>query len=90
MELGSTNVDGQRWDRITVAAMGTDGIDGPTQAAGALADGTTVKRAQEAGLNASEALQGHDSASFFEALGDAIVTGPTGTNVNDLALVLVQ
>jgi hydroxypyruvate reductase len=91
LALGAAlSLDDPRWAGVTVAAMGTDGIDGPTEAAGALVDASTVKRAAEAGLNAGESLQGHDSATFFAALGDAIVTGPTGTNVNDLALVLIQ
>ena len=77
------------WPAITLAAMGTDGIDGPTDAAGALVDGTTVIRARAAGLDPMDALSRHNSAPFFAKLGDRIVTGPTGTNVNDLAVVLI-
>lgn len=83
-------LEGPAWDRVTVAGLGTDGIDGASEAAGALVDGTSVARARAAGLDPLAALDANDSASFFEALGDAIVCGPTGTNVNDLALVLVQ
>ncbi len=74
---------------VLVAAMGTDGVDGPTDAAGAIADGTTLERARRRGLDSARALADNDAYPFFEALGDLIVTGPTGTNVMDLALVLV-
>jgi len=71
-----------------IAALGTDGIDGPTDAAGALADGATTARALEKGLSPGAFLERNDSYSFFKALGDNILTGPTGTNVNDLTLIL--
>lgn len=70
------------------ASVGTDGIDGPTDAAGAIVDGTTLRRAREQGLDAAAALQAHDSYPFFKALGDLVVTGPSGTNVGDLAIFL--
>jgi len=73
-----------------VAAMGSDGIDGPTDAAGALADGTTVNRGQTAGLNPADFLQRNDSYSYFKALDDLLITGPTGTNVMDLHLILLS
>jgi len=73
-----------------VAALATDGIDGPTEAAGAMADGWTMRRARAIGLNPVESLRDNDSYSFFSRLGDTILTGPTGTNVNDLALILVS
>lgn len=76
-------------DGVIVASMGTDGIDGPTDAAGALATWTTVARARQLGLDPRAALERNDSYPFFRALGDLIVTGPTGTNVMDLQLVLV-
>jgi glycerate-2-kinase len=72
-----------------VAAFGTDGIDGPTPAAGAVADGSTLARARARGLDAQAALAANDAYPFFEALGDLIVTGPTGTNVNDLWLGMI-
>lgn len=79
--------------RILVASLGTDGIDGPTDAAGAIATGETVARARERRLDAPldprSALADNDAYPFFEALGDLIVTGPTGTNVMDVMLVLV-
>ena len=77
------------WEGTTVVTLATDGTDGPTDAAGAIVDGTTVARAQAVGLSAAEALAGNDSYTFFDRLGDLIRTGPTNTNVNDLLLILV-
>ncbi len=74
---------------IVVLSGGTDGTDGPTDAAGAIADGLTFSRAAQAGLNASDFLARNDSYHFFHHLGDLIKTGPTRTNVNDVHLVLV-
>lgn len=68
-------------------AAGTDGIDGTTNAAGAIVDGTTVHRARARGLSAPAALANNDSGTFFATLGDQIVTGPTGTNVGDVWIV---
>lgn len=75
---------------VLVAAFATDGRDGPTDAAGAFADGETASRARAAGLDPRRHLAENDSYTFFHALGDLIRTGPTGTNVNDLVLVLVR
>lgn len=72
-----------------IAALATDGVDGPTDAAGAIVDSYTIKRAREAGLSPEECLLNNDSNTFFYALGDAILTGPTGTNVNDISIILV-
>jgi glycerate 2-kinase len=69
-------------------AAGTDGIDGGCSAAGAVVDGTTLLRARALGLDAADSLERNDSGPFFAALGDQIVTGPTGTNVGDLWIVL--
>jgi hydroxypyruvate reductase len=74
--------------RVAVLSAGTDGNDGPTDAAGAYVDGDTVARAEAAGLDPVAALDGNDAYPLFEALGDLIVTGPTRTNVMDLRLVL--
>ena len=74
---------------IALAALGTDGIDGAGDVAGAIVDGGSVARAAEAGRDGRADLDRHQSGPFFEALGDALVTGPTGTNVNDLVLLLV-
>ncbi|MGQ9681178.1 MAG: glycerate kinase type-2 family protein [Anaerolineae bacterium] len=72
---------------VVVASLATDGSDGPTDAAGALADDTTLERARAAGLDPQKALAENDSYHFFAALGDLLVTGPTMTNVNDLMFV---
>lgn len=72
---------------VVLLALGTDGTDGPTDAAGAIATGRTVERARERGLDASAYLDDNDAYPFFEALGDLIRTGPTGTNVNDLMML---
>jgi glycerate-2-kinase len=74
---------------VTVLSFSTDGVDGPTDAAGAIADETTTKRAVECGMLAERYLTDNDSYSFFKKLGDLVVTGPTGTNVNDVSLALV-
>ncbi len=74
---------------VTLLSGGTDGTDGPTDAAGAIADGQTLARARAAGLSAAEHLARHDSYRFFAALDDLVITGPTQTNVMDLQLVLV-
>jgi glycerate-2-kinase len=76
--------------RIAALFAGTDGIDGPTDAAGAVATPDTVGRAAEAKLHAASALNRNDSYSFFKALGDLVVTGPTGTNVADIFVGLVN
>jgi len=70
-------------------SLGTDGSDGPTDAAGALADGETIARARGLGLRALDFLRDNDSYHFFQRLGDLIKTGPTNTNVNDLQIILV-
>lgn len=74
---------------VVVAALGTDGRDGPTDAAGGMVDGETVARGRAAGVEASDALERNDAHTYLRASGDLVVTGPTGTNVNDLVLVLV-
>jgi glycerate-2-kinase len=73
-----------------VFSAGTDGLDGPTDAAGALATGSTVNRARQEGLDATAHLERNDSYAFFDALGDLVRTGPTGTNVMDLMLALAN
>jgi hydroxypyruvate reductase len=74
---------------ILVVSAGTDGIDGPTEAAGAIADSTTLGRARAAGLDPDVFLHDNNAYAFFDALGDLINTGPTGTNVGDLQLILL-
>jgi hydroxypyruvate reductase len=72
---------------VLLASIGTDGNDGPTDAAGAWVDGSTLDRAGAHGLDAAAALAVNDSYAFFDALGDLVRTGPTNTNVNDLYLL---
>jgi hydroxypyruvate reductase len=72
-----------------LASVGTDGIDGPTDAAGAIVDSSTLSRARHAGLSAAAFLDNNDAYAFFNALGDLIHTGPTGTNVGDLQVILL-
>ncbi|MEM2456923.1 MAG: MOFRL family protein, partial [Candidatus Bathyarchaeia archaeon] len=74
---------------VIIASASTDGVDGPTDAAGAIVDGATIYRSKKMGLDAEKYLRNNDSYSFFKALGDLIYTGPTGTNVNDLTLLIV-
>ena len=78
------------WDGITVLSGGTDGTDGPTDAAGAVADGETVARALALGLDPASYLNDNDSYHFFSGLNDLVITGPTGTNVMDLRLLLIS
>lgn len=75
-------------EQITVLSAGTDGADGNSPAAGAVADGTTLERAQGRGLDARRTLDQFDAFPFFSALGDAIETGPTGNNLRDLRILL--
>jgi len=74
--------------RITVLSVGTDGIDGVSPAAGAVADGETLARATAAKLDPQNFASRSDSYNFFNTLGDAIVTGPTGNNLRDLRILL--
>ncbi len=76
--------------RIAALFAGTDGIDGPTDAAGAIVTPETLARAAEAKLDPKLALDRNDSYSFFKALGDLVITGPTGTNVADIFVGLVN
>ena len=75
---------------LTVLAAGTDGTDGPTDAAGAIADGTSVRRATAGGLDPRACLGANDSHHLLSGLGDLIVSGPTATNLLDLYLVVVD
>ena len=72
---------------VVLVALGTDGTDGPTDAAGAVASGETVARARALGLDPVAYLEDNDAYPFFDALGDLVRTGPTGTNVNDLLFI---
>jgi glycerate 2-kinase len=75
-------------EAITVLSAGTDGIDGNSPAAGAMVDGSTLERAKARGLDPVAHLTGFNAYAFFESLGDAIVTGPTGNNLRDLRILL--
>ncbi len=76
--------------KAVAASLATDGIDGPTEASGAIVDGETSTKASKAGLSIEKFLAENDSHSFFKKIGDTIVTGPTGTNVNDLVLIITS
>jgi hydroxypyruvate reductase len=76
-------------DRVVVLSGGTDGTDGPTDAAGAIADSCTLARAKQLGLDAERHLENNDSYHFFEPLDGLLKTGPTNTNVMDVHVVLV-
>jgi glycerate 2-kinase len=75
---------------VAVLSAGTDGIDGNSPAAGAVADGETLARARAAGLDPEDAFWRSDSGTFFARLGDALVTGPTGNNLRDLRILLAD
>ena len=75
-------------DAITVLSTGTDGIDGNSPAAGTIVDGSTLERARARGLDPQAHLAGFNAYPFFESLGDAITTGPTGNNLRDLRILL--
>jgi len=77
-------------DGMAVLAAGTDGSDGPTDAAGAVADGESASRARHQGLDPRAHLYRNDSNRVFAALGDLVITGPTNTNLLDLYLVLIS
>ncbi len=81
-------LDGQK--HTVILSGGTDGTDGPTDAAGAIADGDTVARARTKGLDPMDHLRRNDAYPFFQSLGDLVITGPTRTNVMDICIMLVQ
>jgi len=83
----SLEIEGQ--DGITLLAAGTDGTDGPTDAAGAIVDGGTVSNARESGVEPTDYLENNDSYTFFELVGGLLKTGPTGTNVMDIDIILL-
>jgi hydroxypyruvate reductase len=85
--VGATKIAGLK--NIVMLSAGTDGTDGPTDAAGAICDGKTIERALQKGLDPKQYLDNNDSYHFFGKLGDLLKTGPTNTNVMDVHLVLV-
>jgi glycerate 2-kinase len=80
-------IDGSK--NIVIASIGTDGTDGPTNIAGGIVDGYTLQRTREKKIDAFKNLEKHNSSYVFRQLKDAIFTGPTGTNVMDLMLIVV-
>ncbi len=87
VDMEKADVSGLDW---LILSLGTDGIDGPTDAAGAWADPRTIRTARALGLNPSEYLDDNDSYGFFKQTGNLIMTGPTGTNVMDLRVFLLR
>jgi glycerate 2-kinase len=85
--VGATKIAGSK--NIVMLSAGTDGTDGPTDAAGAICDGKTIERALQKGLDPVQYLDNNDSYRFFQKLGDLVKTGPTNTNVMDVHLILV-
>jgi hydroxypyruvate reductase len=75
-------------ENLTILSAGTDGIDGNSPAAGAVVDGTTFARASACGHSAAAHLASFNAYAFFQAIGDAITTGPTGNNLRDLRILL--
>jgi hydroxypyruvate reductase len=76
-------------ENIVILSGGTDGSDGPTEAAGGIIDGLTVRRGKDRGLDPRVSLENNDSYAFLKATDDLLMTGPTLTNVMDLQLALV-
>jgi glycerate 2-kinase len=85
--VGATKIAGL--ENMVMLSAGTDGTDGPTDAAGAICDGRTIKKAIPKGLDPKQYLDNNDSYHFFQKLGDLLKTGPTNTNVMDVHLILV-
>lgn len=77
-------------DGITLLSAGTDGTDGPTDAAGAIVNGKTITRAKKLGLNPEKYLKDNDSYNFFKEIDSLLITGPTGTNVMDIQIIIVE
>ncbi|GAH77153.1 unnamed protein product [marine sediment metagenome] len=72
-----------------MVSFGTDGVDGPTDATGAIADGFTLQKARELGLDPSSYLENNDSYHFFKELENLVLTGPSGTNIMDITALIV-
>jgi glycerate-2-kinase len=75
---------------IALLSAGTDGTDGPTDAAGAMVNGETIPRAKALSLDPEKYLANNDSYNFFSKTGELLITGPTGTNVMDLQIILIE
>lgn len=85
--VSAMQIDGLK--DVAIASMNTDGIDGPTDACGAICDGSTISRAKKLNLDPQDYLNRNDSYHFFEKLGDLVKTGPTNTNVMDIHIILI-
>ncbi|MCG8649221.1 MAG: glycerate kinase, partial [Pirellulales bacterium] len=88
--LLSAGLSEQQWNRLALLSGGTDGEDGPTDAAGAVLDAKVHRRAGELGLDVADHLRRNDAYPFFQRTGGLLMTGPTGTNVCDLRVALVK
>ncbi|QDV65814.1 glycerate kinase type-2 family protein [Crateriforma conspicua] len=89
-ELLKHDLTPQQWEQVCILSGGTDGEDGPTDAAGALIDAQVHRRAREAGLNVQDHLQRNDAYTFFLHCGGLLITGPTGTNVCDVRVAVIK
>jgi glycerate-2-kinase len=90
MELAlsfATEIEGV--DGIALISAGTDGTDGPTDAAGALVDGQTIRKAKARGMDPETYMNNNDSYHFFKEINELFVTGPTGTNVMDIQIMVL-
>ncbi len=76
-------------DDVVIASLGSDGTDGPTDAAGGIVDGKTQENLKNSGLNISEVLRNNDAYNALKKVNALLMTGPTGTNVNDVAIALI-
>ncbi len=85
----TTAIEIDGFSNVVVLSGGTDGTDGPTDAAGAIADGSTIRKAKKLGLDPYNYLKNNDSYHFFQKMDDLLITGPTNTNVMDLRVILV-
>jgi glycerate-2-kinase len=90
VSLGAAINLGEKLEGIAFASIGTDGIDGPTDAAGAIIDPSTILRAKESELDPLKSLKNNDAYHFFQELNELIFTGPTGTNVMDLLIIVCE
>ena len=80
----------EKIDDVVIVGLDSDGTDGPTEFAGAITDDSTVMRSRKSGINLFDSLKGHNVTPALSTLGDAILTGATGTNVNDLKLMIIS
>ena len=77
-------------ENVVVISVGTDGTDGPTDAAGGIVDNTTAKLLSQKGIKLDQILKNNDSYTALKEIGNLVITGPTGTNVNDLTILLMN